>query len=97
MSLIEPWMVDAACRDADPEIYYSVSRTDFITAEAKAVCARCPVVSNCLAYAFERNEQWGIWGGLTTEERLNVKRRAEYAARQSRADESELIAARTRV
>lgn len=38
-------------------------------AEAVAVCARCPVIGECLDEALERDERWGIWGGVTERER----------------------------
>jgi WhiB family redox-sensing transcriptional regulator len=44
------------------------------TIEAKAVCARCPVVAQCLAAALAMNEI-GIWGGMTEEERRILRRR----------------------
>ena len=40
------------------------------TAAAKAVCAACPVCAACLAHALAYDEPWGIWGGLTTRERV---------------------------
>lgn len=40
--------------------------------EAKAFCGRCPVASQCLAYALG-NEKYGLWGGLTPEERDEVR------------------------
>lgn len=46
---------------------------------AKAVCKRCPVQPECLAYALERGEQWGVWGGTSEEERRSIKRRATRA------------------
>jgi hypothetical protein len=36
---------------------------------AKALCAECPIRQQCLEYAVEANEEWGIWGGLTPRER----------------------------
>lgn len=38
----------------------------------KAVCRQCPVRAACLAYALDAGENFGIWGGLTTEERRTV-------------------------
>jgi len=40
------------------------------TAAARAVCAACPVRAACLAHALAHDEPWGIWGGLTTRERI---------------------------
>ena len=48
---------------------------------ARELCQRCPLRLQCLEYALEAREQFGIWGGLTTRERqiLNAKRRAGEA------------------
>lgn len=40
------------------------------TAAARAVCAACPVRRACLAHALAHDEPWGMWGGLTTRERV---------------------------
>jgi hypothetical protein len=39
---------------------------------AKRICYRCPVRARCLADALSRDEQEGIWGGLTTDERRDL-------------------------
>jgi WhiB family redox-sensing transcriptional regulator len=36
---------------------------------AKAVCSRCPVVESCLRWALAAREPYGVWGGLSVEER----------------------------
>jgi len=36
---------------------------------AKKLCAQCPIKQECLEYAVEAEEEWGIWGGLTARER----------------------------
>lgn len=36
---------------------------------AKSLCAECPIRKDCLEYAVEAKEEWGIWGGLTSRER----------------------------
>jgi len=36
---------------------------------AKSLCAECPIRKDCLEYAVEAQEEWGIWGGLTARER----------------------------
>ena len=45
-------------------------------AEAKAVCATCPVRAQCLALAIEKGDQHGIFGGRTPAERSAIRRRA---------------------
>jgi len=43
---------------------------------AKAVYARCPARVECLEYALEHDERFGIWGGLSERERRKLKRHA---------------------
>ena len=49
------------------------------TREAKAVCRNCPVWAECLGYALERDEAFGIWGGLSPRERRHLKLQAVAA------------------
>lgn len=49
-------------------------------AEAKQICARCEVRSDCLEYALRVRENHGIWGGLNEMERRVLLRRREVAA-----------------
>ena len=39
---------------------------------AKAVCAVCPVRATCLEEALLSGEEWGIWGGYTSPERVRA-------------------------
>lgn len=48
-------------------------------ADAKAVCARCPVMERCLEFALENNMTEGVWGGMSEDERRAMKRRAQRA------------------
>jgi WhiB family redox-sensing transcriptional regulator len=66
------WWRDAACRSADPEIFFPVSsvgpgRDD--VARAKEVCASCRVRRQCLQFAIATRQLHGVWGGTTEEER----------------------------
>jgi WhiB family redox-sensing transcriptional regulator len=63
------------CRRSDPELFFPVSDVGPCTRqvnEAKAVCARCPARSACLAFALERDLD-GVWGGATGEERRMMR------------------------
>lgn len=64
---IGSWWDQAACRQSDPALFFSDSPAD--AAEAKKVCAECPVRAECLEYANANGEKHGVWGGLTTVER----------------------------
>jgi WhiB family transcriptional regulator, redox-sensing transcriptional regulator len=66
------WRAAAACRFADPDLFFPVS--DFgkgldQAAQAKAICAGCRVRLQCLAFALQTRQVHGIWGGLTERER----------------------------
>ena len=79
---IEPlgqWSLKAVCLDAEPETFFPEKGGS--TREAKRICAECPVSDECLEYAIEYNERFGIWGGKSTIERNKEKR--ERAKRQS--------------
>ncbi|ASR75926.1 transcriptional regulator WhiB-like [Mycobacterium phage Aziz] len=42
--------------------------------QAKAVCARCPVISQCRDDAFSRDEEYGVWGGMAPQERKQERK-----------------------
>jgi WhiB family transcriptional regulator, redox-sensing transcriptional regulator len=73
-------LADAACKGADTDLFFGpdaefVSARQQREAEAKAICARCPVRDACLAYALDTREAYGIWGGLNEDERRTILRR----------------------
>ena len=72
------WRELAACRTADPELFFPIGKTGPAIEEiqrAKAVCASCPVRLECLNYAVARPEKYGTWGGLNEDERSAERRR----------------------
>lgn len=71
------WRHRAACRDEDPELFFPIGTTGpalVQVEEAKAVCRRCGVVDDCLAWALETGQEAGVWGGLSEDERRARKR-----------------------
>jgi WhiB family transcriptional regulator, redox-sensing transcriptional regulator len=71
------WREDAACRSCSPDLFFPAGTTGAAEHEivaAKAVCARCPVQSQCLRFALRTGQAYGIWGGTTEEERITMKR-----------------------
>jgi WhiB family redox-sensing transcriptional regulator len=68
------WQRRAACRSEDPELFFP-SPGDWRTVQrAKAVCARCPVRTLCLAAALNGVTVTGIWGGTSGSERRALAR-----------------------
>jgi len=69
------WQLDAACRGADSRLFFPpVGRSERARREreasAKRLCAECPVQLACRRYALEARESYGVWGGLTEDERF---------------------------
>ena len=72
------WRNRAACLDEDPELFFPIGNTGpalLQIKEAKAVCGRCKVVETCLEWAMESGQDFGVWGGLSEDERRSLKRR----------------------
>ncbi len=93
------WRIDAVCRDLNPEIFFPIGVTgqaiDQIAA-AKSHCATCPAQNQCLEFAVTTNQEYGVWGGTTEEERRVLRRhwRAENR-RSSRRRSSQATATAT--
>jgi WhiB family redox-sensing transcriptional regulator len=68
------WQLDAACRTVEPSTFFhpegerGPARSSRDNA-AKAVCATCPVIAQCAKHALAVREPYGVWGGMTEEER----------------------------
>ena len=81
----DSWRPAASCRSTDPDLFFPVGTTgsavDHI-ASAKEVCRSCPVQEPCLEFAVETNQDAGVWGGTTEDERRQIRRRR---ARERRA------------
>ncbi|MGW7367981.1 WhiB family transcriptional regulator [Streptomyces sp. NPDC054841] len=68
-----------ACADEDPELFFPIGNTGpalLQIEEAKAFCRRCPLIESCLQGTLERGDNFGVWGGLSEDERRALKRRA---------------------
>ena len=66
------WQDRALCAQTDPEAFFPEKGGS--TREAKRVCRSCEVRAECLEFALENDERFGIWGGLSERERRRVKR-----------------------
>ncbi|TDC48851.1 WhiB family transcriptional regulator [Micromonospora sp. KC207] len=68
------WQEQALCSQTDPEAFFPEKGGS--TREAKRICSRCEVKTECLEWALEIDERFGVLGGLSERERRRVKRRA---------------------
>ncbi|MEU2621994.1 WhiB family transcriptional regulator [Streptomyces sp. NPDC007157] len=73
----QEWGARAVCRRIDPDELFVEGAAQN---QAKAVCAGCPVRTECLAYALDRRIEHGIWGGMTERERRALLRRRPTVA-----------------
>jgi WhiB family redox-sensing transcriptional regulator len=72
------WRHHALCRDEDPELFFPIGTTGPAAVQveqAKVVCRRCPVVTDCLTWALESGQDSGVWGGTSEDERRALARR----------------------
>lgn len=76
------WQLHGACRGEDPGIFFhpegerGPARAARESA-AKAICGRCPVLNECAAHALAVREPYGVWGGLSEDDREAI-----YAGRR---------------
>ncbi|MEU1040666.1 WhiB family transcriptional regulator [Streptomyces sp. NPDC005551] len=86
---MDNWRESAACRTADPDLFFPIGNTGpalLQIHEAKAVCQGCPVREECLEWALEAGQTQGVWGGTSEDERRALRRRrAVRRARQEAA------------
>ena len=66
------WQTDALCAQTDPEAFFPEKGGS--TRDAKRICTGCVVRGQCLEYALENDERFGIWGGLSERERRKLRR-----------------------
>lgn len=71
------WQLRGGCRAADASVFFGPDgETNAVRIRrervAKAVCGRCPVMTECRRHALATGEPYGIWGGLSAAERLQL-------------------------
>lgn len=65
---------EALCAQIDPELFFPDSETQYSNrTRAKEICAVCPLTYACLKTAVDNKEQYGIWGGATSQQRKLLK------------------------
>jgi len=68
------WQMQGACRGEDPSVFFHPEGERGPArakreAAAKEICGRCPVRVECAEHALEVREPYGVWGGLSEDER----------------------------
>ena len=68
------WQYEGACREADPNLFFHPegergSARRRRAERAKAYCVQCPVLAMCRERSLDAREPFGVWGGLSEDER----------------------------
>lgn len=77
------WQSQAECRGSDPSVFFPDSQTTDALRPALFICKGCPVRQQCLDWALDTHQEFGIWGGMTEGDRKRVRRRRFRAGRSA--------------
>jgi WhiB family transcriptional regulator, redox-sensing transcriptional regulator len=76
------WLATARCIGEDPDLFFPIGVTEIAveqTSRAKAICATCPVLEECREWSLATAQDAGVWGGLSEEERREIRRERRRA------------------
>jgi WhiB family transcriptional regulator, redox-sensing transcriptional regulator len=79
---IMDWRSKAACQDRDTELFFPLGAAGLALdqlEQAKLICRHCEVVAHCLSWALATGQDAGVWGGLSEDERRELRRRQRQA------------------
>ena len=83
----DDWRDVAACQDTDPDLFFPVGTTGPAIEQienAKSVCDACAAKEPCLEFALVTNQDSGVWGGTSEDERRKLRRAWVAKQRKSR-------------
>ena len=75
---------DLPCKQIEVGVMYPEEGNMDEEAIAKSVCGGCDAIDVCLSWALKHRENFGVWGGRTASERLNIARKISKAHRTGR-------------
>ena len=75
------WQQSGACQELPSDMFFHPDgergpRRRNRENAAKAICSRCPVIEACRKHALAVQEPYGIWGGLSEDDRVAILERA---------------------
>jgi len=76
------WQLQGACRSVSSELFFhpegergpARANREIV---AKGICATCPVIRECAAHALSAREPYGVWGGMSETDRLEILARRD--------------------
>jgi WhiB family redox-sensing transcriptional regulator len=79
----DSWKEQGICKQVDPELFFPIAKSGQRAEQAALairVCAQCPVIRECWAYAVAKDERFGIWGGADFESGSHNSRYMQHLA-----------------
>ncbi len=73
----DDWRADSLCRDSNADLFFPIGATGLAVDQidaAKEICDICTVDFECLEFALATNQEAGVWGGKTEEERRKLRK-----------------------
>jgi WhiB family redox-sensing transcriptional regulator len=67
------WQERAACFGIDPDTFFPVTEEE--AGPALTYCGSCRIREECLSWALKNGERYGVWGGMTEQQRRRIQRR----------------------
>ncbi|MFJ5557426.1 WhiB family transcriptional regulator [Streptomyces sp. NPDC093250] len=71
-SLDLAWQEQALCAQTGGELFFPEPGSS--VREAKRICGLCPIRATCLEYALTNDMRFGVWGGMSEKERMELRR-----------------------
>ena len=74
---VDDWRTKSACLESDPELFFPIGTTGMAVEQievALRICGGCAVARECLDFALATNQDSGIWGGRTEEDRRKLRK-----------------------
>ncbi|WP_127842517.1 WhiB family transcriptional regulator [Actinomyces wuliandei] len=84
ISALWEWQYRGACLGMDSAVFFHPDGERGSSRRkrddgAKAICQRCPVINECREHALRTHEPYGVWGGMSEDERRSYH---EHEARR---------------
>ncbi|MFD5661536.1 WhiB family transcriptional regulator [Streptomyces hirsutus] len=69
------WQEEALCAQTGGDFFFPEPGSS--VRDAKRICGLCPIRVTCLDYAMTNDMRFGVWGGLSEKERLDLRRTSQ--------------------
>lgn len=84
--MLEDWYNYGKCRDFETDLFFPEPGEVAKSKKAISVCKGCPVRAECLTWAMNEHESFGVWGGFSYRSRTKMMRsfRGDFTIEEAR-------------